>query len=420
MVQFTNKRRTASLALNTNFPLSPSSSRLIVGVTLALVTVLFVWTSLFRDESDYNYDTNKSIMFNGSDEVAVAGSSSSSSGSSAVDTTAISSVSYKTPLAYGTKGLRDPALLTQALDEAGFRHIVTCGHHSQNNETVVGQGWRKSKIPRNELFLQTCFVPTGNTKDFQYQPITDHDVVSKEKYVHLSIEEQVHNSIKSSLSQLQTNYLDAVLFHQFRAQLYDQNEILKAWTVLEEYVQKGVIKQLGLTSVHKAHWFETFYNKTTIKPTIVQNRFHSNRQYDVGPMQDIFHHSTKYPNLQIQRFWLLNGSTGMGNRNKDMASRKNVTPAQLMLGFIMTMEETCLVGTHNIQHMKDDMEMMNCYPSLFINEEERIEYATKMGMLKQKQKQTIQNQPLPGSYNGGNGNDNNDGSIISRPCQATQ
>ena len=81
----------------------------------------------------------------------------------------------------------------------------------------------------------------------------------------------------------------------------------------------------------------------------------------------------------------------------------------------MTMEETCLVGTHKIQHMKDDMEMMNCYPSLFSNEEERIEYATKLGMLKQKS-----NQPLPGSYNGGNRNDNNGGSIVRRTCHATQ
>ena len=41
-----------------------------------------------------------------------------------------------------------------------------------------------------------------------------------------------------------------------------------------------------------------------------------------------------------------------------MAEAKNVTPQQLMLGFVMSMgRETCLVGTNSLQHMKDDVEI---------------------------------------------------------------
>jgi diketogulonate reductase-like aldo/keto reductase len=388
-----------------------------------------------------------------------ASSSSSSSSSSSTTTTAVTTggvattttttttidrgvagVSYRTPLAYGTKSGKDQSKTAYNVEKAiqiGFRHIVTCGHHSSNNESGVGLGLqnaynnknKKNKnsvagsIERKDLFLQTCFVPfTGNKHDFLRQSSDPPE----QELLTMSIEDQVHLSIKTSLRNLKTTYIDAYIFHNFRAKLYDTNEMLKAWTVFEDYVDQGIIKQLGITSVHNAKWFEkTFFstnnnnnnnnNSTTtqmiprIKPTIIQNRFHSNRQYDVGELQEIFHGTTtssnnntttnnKYSKLQIQRFWILNGSSGGGRFHTELATKKGLSAAQLMLSFVMTQNETCLVGTNNLQHMRDDIVISKCYNTIFTSEQERNDYSKKLGM-----KQQPVGKQLPGSYNGGGG-----------------
>ena len=97
-----------------------------------------------------------------------------------------------------------------------------------------------------------------------------------------------------------------------------------------------------------------------------------------------------------------------------MAEAKNVTPQQLMLGFVMSMgRETCLVGTNSLQHMKDDVEISKCYPSLFSTEKERETYARKLGM-----KQPFEERPLP---NRGNGSGQDNQSRRARSCrQETQ
>lgn len=278
-------------------------------------------------------------------------------------------VSHKTPLAYGTKsGGAQTAQLVKDAITLGFRHIVTGSHHGAHNETGVGHGWKDSGVQRQDLFLQTCFVP-WNAKEFVTQPGDPEQAPA-------TIQEQVHNSIRISLSNLQTDYIDAVIFHNFRAKLYPFDEMIQAWGVLESYVDKGVIRHLGMTSVHdEAHW-QRLFNVSRIHPTILQNRFHGNRGYDVE-RQKLFRSTL---GLQLQRFWLLNGSSGQGRNNKDMAERKGMTPQQLLLAFVMSLgSNTCLVGTHNLQHMKDDLEVAKCYRYVFDGEEERQEYAQKLG-----------------------------------------
>ena len=310
--------------------------------------------------------------------------------------------SYRTPLMYGTKSGKE---LTHVYVKdailVGFRHIVTCGHHNANNETGVGVGWKLAQqelqqtqgmlLSRSELFLQTCFVPWDQTKDFKNQPQYDPPDPPA------TIQEQVHLSIKTSLQNLQTTYIDAVIFHNFRAKVYGPYErMIDAWKILEEYVDQGIIRYLGFTSIHDPVYLERIMTDSSIriKPSIIQNRYHSNRgPYDVN-MQPIF---LKYK-LQIQRFWLLNGSSRGGKANSDMAKSKNVTNAQLMLAFVMSQQyQSCIVGTHSIQHMKDDVDISKRYntTTLFTDmytttddgsggnigpDVQRKEYATKLGI----------------------------------------
>ena len=201
--------------------------------------------------------------------------------------------SYKTPLAYGTRG--DPENTEKYVYQAiqnGYRHIVTGCHHQSHNDTAVGVAWKRAalddpSIKRSDLYLQTMFVPWG-TNDFQAR---DQDPGG-----HPEMEEQVHITIKQSLENLQTNYIDAVLFNNFRAKLHPYDEMIQAWRVLEDYVSKGVIRYLGLTSVHDATYLKRLYDEANVKPVILQNRFHANRKFDAG-----LHSTFQKYNLHVQR-----------------------------------------------------------------------------------------------------------------------
>jgi len=289
--------------------------------------------------------------------------------------------SFRSPLAYGTRDGKDQtSYLVETAILEGFRHIVTGSHHIKHNETGVGIGWKSAvkrdpTIRRNDLFLQTMFVPWDG-KDFKPHA---NDPVNKP-----SIEEQVEITISQSLQNLQTDYIDSVLYFNFRAELHAYEDMIRAWRVLEQYVEKGTIRFLGLSNIHDADYLTRLQNDAKIKVSIVQNRFHANRGFDISltPFFDSF-------GIQVQRFWILTGNGGGVKRNNEMAKDKKLTPEQLMLAFVMTLgseghSTTALVGTHNVEHMREDIEVAYKYEHIFkkmdSSDLERMEFATNIGM----------------------------------------
>ena len=290
--------------------------------------------------------------------------------------------SYRTSIAYGTRGGKEKTsfYVKNAILE-GYRHVVTSSHHINHEEKEVGIGWKEAthqdpSILREELYLQTMFVPwDGN--DFKSQP---DDVESDA----LSMEEQVKSTIEQSLQNLQTTYIDAVLYHNFRAKLHPYEDMMKAWKELEKYVEKGTIRYLGMTNIHDIDYLKRFYDEAKVKPSIIQNRFHSNRNFDVS-MDKFF----RQYDIQIQRFWVLTGNGRAVFKNAEMAKRKALTPPQLMIAFVMSLggekkSSTVLVGTHDIQHLKEDLTVsknfMNVFTDMNTGDLERKECAENIGM----------------------------------------
>jgi diketogulonate reductase-like aldo/keto reductase len=295
---------------------------------------------------------------------------------STLATESVSSGLLPTPrsaIAYGTKdGGEKTAYLVRDAILNGFRHIVTSGNHQKHNESGVGIGWKmaieehpQKSLKRSDLFLQTMFVPWDGT-DFRRLDTTQ---------VTPTISQQVTQTVEQSLRNLQTTYIDAMLYHNFRATLHPYEDMIQAWRVLENYVQRGIIRYLGISNIHDETYFQRLYNDSIIKPSIVQNRFHSNRGFDVT-LRPLFqrHH------LVIQRFWVLNGNGDGVKRNLEVARQKGVTPEQLMLAFVMTMGDTPLVGTHSLQHMMEDIQISRQYRELFTTDSERAEYAKSIGI----------------------------------------
>jgi len=220
----------------------------------------------------------------------------------------------------------------------------------------VGTGWKESGVPRNELYLQTLFLARSvNGYGTQNCNLEDDELCPPSP--DLSIEHQVHLSIRSSLHNLQTHYIDSVLVHNFRAKLQPYEETLQAWKVLEDHVDRGVIRHLGIVSVHDKDFLTKLHGDARIKPTIIQNRFHSNRGYDIQ-LRPMF----KELGMSNQLFWILTGSGGGRVRNNDVvkgiAERKGVSPQILLYSFTMEIGGSPLIGTKSVVHMREDVDAL--------------------------------------------------------------
>lgn len=221
----------------------------------------------------------------------------------------------------------------------------------------MGAGWKDSGVPRNELFLQTLFL-AQSVNGYATQNCNLEDGTSCPPPSDLSIEDQVHLSIKSSLNNLQTDYIDAVLVHNFRAKLQPYDETLRAWRVLEGYVEKSIIRHLGIVSVHDKEYLTKLHDDATVKPSIIQNRFHSNRGYDIS-LRPVF----KDLGLANQLFWILTGSAGGKVRNngvvKELAKKMGVSSPQILLySFTMELGGSPLIGSKSAGHMREDVDAL--------------------------------------------------------------
>jgi len=259
-------------------------------------------------------------------------------------------------IAYGTRGMkRQTADLVEKALTTGFRHIVTANYHQDHNETGVGFGWKnavqnsQTGLRRSDIYLQTMFVPVGSPN-------------YNGENVQLSMAEQVTRSIDASLRNLQTEYIDGVLFHNFRAKLIPVHQMMEAYRALEVYVDRGIIRDLGISNVHDAVYLETLVTQSKHKPRIIQNRFHTNRGFDVK-LRPKF----REWNLQPQTFWTL---TGNGGARKNihivaLAAELGLTPATLLYAFVISLGSTPLIGTHSAEHMRDDVTLAMQSESVF-------------------------------------------------------
>ncbi|KAL9190697.1 hypothetical protein ACHAXT_000403 [Thalassiosira profunda] len=198
-------------------------------------------------------------------------------------------------LIYGTAWKEDATadLVFQAV-HAGFRFIDTACQPKHYNERGVGEGWKMAAgqlgLIREDVFLQTKFTSVSG-QDPENMP------------------------------------------YDAEASLEDQpklHDTLKLWAILEGFVGEGKIRQLGISNCYDPKKFRQIYDNVTIKPKVLQNRFHDKKGFDT---------------IGIARM-------------EGMARQKGLTPQTLMYAFMMTLGHTPLSGTKNAGHMQDDVDLM--------------------------------------------------------------
>lgn len=126
--------------------------------------------------------------------------------------------------------------------KTGFRLIDTA--QGYGNEKEVGEGIRKSGIDRKLLFITTKV----NTTEMRNKT--------------------VRQSIDNSLNDLGLDYIDLVLIHWPVA-----GHIEETWKILEEYVDKGKIRSIGLSNFNPHH-IDSLLLYARIRPVINQIEIH--------------------------------------------------------------------------------------------------------------------------------------------------
>lgn len=258
------------------------------------------------------------------------------------------SVSGKPFLLYGTawKEEETSRLVTEAI-RSGFRFIDTACQPKHYNEAGVGEGIVKAMkelgLSRSDIFIQTKFT-SYDGQDPERVPY-DEDA---------PLEDQVLQSLHKSLENLRTEYIDSLVLH---SPMRTHEDTMRVWRVLEHQVEKGRIRQLGISNCYDIEKFKNLWHEARIKPAVLQNRFYSDSGFDV----DLRRYCAK-KDIWYQSFWTLtSGTTRKRLRNEgivEMAEEKGLTPQTLMYAYMMTLGHTPLCGTTSKVHMLEDVAVM--------------------------------------------------------------
>ena len=159
---------------------------------------------------------------------------------------------------FGVFQISDPAECERSVIDAidaGYRLIDTAA--SYQNEAAVGQGLRRSGVPRDELFVTTKFW----VQDVGY--------------------ERTKRAIDASLRRLQLDHLDLYLIHQ------PFGDVHGAWRAMEEACQAGKLRAIGVSNFHPDRLMDILVHHT-VPPAVNQievNPFHQQAE-SVAFMRD--------------------------------------------------------------------------------------------------------------------------------------
>jgi diketogulonate reductase-like aldo/keto reductase len=243
---------------------------------------------------------------------------------------------------YGTAWKKgDTSGLVLEAIESGFRGIDTACQPRHYREDLVGVGLAqaiaKGVVKREDVFLQTKF-----------SPIDAHDPNSIPYNPNAEVEEQVRQSIQVSLKNLQTPYIDSVVLH---SPLATMELTTRAWRVLEECVDQGLVRQLGVSNEYDASRFVRLYDAVRVKPSVLQNRFYVDSGYDVD-----LRSFCAAKHIRYQSFWTLTANPHVlqSVALKEAAKRRSVSVEEAMYRYVMDLGITPLCGTTNKNRMERD------------------------------------------------------------------
>ncbi len=109
-------------------------------------------------------------------------------------------------------------------------------------------------LSRQDIWIQTKF-----------SGLDAHDLNNVPYDVDAPLEERVRQSLQKSLENLQTDYLDSWVMHGPEDNWDDH---FKVWRTMEESVDQGKVKQLGISNFYRLEDVKWAYDHARIKPKV--------------------------------------------------------------------------------------------------------------------------------------------------------
>ena len=259
---------------------------------------------------------------------------------------------------YGTawKKTHTEELVRKAI-QLGFRGIDTACQPKHYHEAGVGAAVTaclNEGLSRADLYLQTKFTP-----------LSGHDPTQIPYDPKARLAEQVAQSFKSSLRNLQTSYLDCLVLH---SPVAGEQQSTEVWQAMETIFDAGGARQLGISNCYSLEYLETLYRSARVKPAVVQNRFYAETNYDREIRAFCKQHRITY-----QSFWTLTANPRVLAHDmlKGLASKYGRTSAQILFRYLTQEDIAPLTGTTSETHMREDLEIFEFQ----LTEAERIAVA---------------------------------------------
>lgn len=247
-------------------------------------------------------------------------------------------------LLYGTAWKKErTAELVELAVSLGFRGIDTACQPKHYDEAGVGAGVAACLgrgLTREALYLQTKFTSFSGQDPARVPYPREAPLAT-----------QIQRSCEVSLANLRTSYLDALLLHSPMPTL---ERTLEAWSAFEELVERGVVVNLGISNCYSLEQLTALYERASVKPRVLQNRFYKKTGYDTALRAFCATHDVRY-----QSFWTLTANPQVlkARSLRAIAARHRVTPEQTFFRCLIHAGITPLTGTCTREHMQQDLDV---------------------------------------------------------------
>ena len=236
-------------------------------------------------------------------------------------------------LALGTWMIDDDkvAEAVKAAVSLGYRHIDTA--QAYGNERGVGEGIRECGVPREELFVQTKLA--AEVKDY----------------------EGAKAAIDESLKTLGLDYIDLFIIHSPQPwadwasddRFFEGN--LAAWKAMEEALEAGKLRAIGVSNFQKQDLDNLLQNATT-KPMINQVLAH------VGNTPFELIDYAKSNGMLVEAYSPIAHGKILDNEEVGaIAAKYGVSIPQLCIRYVLQLGLLALPKTANPEHMKTNADV---------------------------------------------------------------
>ncbi len=223
-------------------------------------------------------------------------------------------------ITYDTKELRS------AID-LGYRLIDTAIYY--RNEAVIGKAVKESGLDRSEFFI-TSKIPA----DKEYTKNND----------------RVIHYVDKSLKELDMKYIDLYLIH---FPLESDEDNLRVWRVLETFVERGLIKSIGVSNFNE-NQLAYLIKHATIKPVI--NQFQSYPGKHNQALIDFCKANNVIPEAYQS---LAKLDAKIKDKLIDIAKPYNKTWSQIILNYQVNEGMIVIPKSHNQQHQQDNINIFD-------------------------------------------------------------